>query len=95
MDRFAAGDFPQYGGDAFYCVHSHSDYIVPVVDWAIGEKVEPGRRGADMSLLGWLIMISAVGGTTCFFAWCISRVMGSPGSKDHAHSSTDVDLPDE
>ncbi|MEM9443775.1 MAG: hypothetical protein AAGA18_00350 [Verrucomicrobiota bacterium] len=48
-----------------------------------------------MSWLGWLIMISAVGGTTCFLGWCMARVMQSPKAKDHIHSPTDAELPNE
>ncbi|MEM1059396.1 MAG: hypothetical protein AAGK14_09125 [Verrucomicrobiota bacterium] len=41
-----------------------------------------------MNLGGWIIMIASVGGTTCFLAWCIYRVMRKPKHRE-LHSTLD------
>ncbi|MGF1679642.1 MAG: hypothetical protein ACFCUX_10670 [Candidatus Methylacidiphilales bacterium] len=42
-----------------------------------------------MSTLGWLIMITAVGGTTGFLLWCLVSVMRT--KEPHVHSPLDID----
>jgi hypothetical protein len=43
---------------------------------------------------GWIFMISALGSMTLLLAWCISRVLRSPGSAEHLHSPADIDTHD-
>jgi hypothetical protein len=47
-----------------------------------------------MSPGGWIAMVLAVGSTTAFFAWCLLRVLRTPGASEHIHSSSDLEPPD-
>jgi len=42
-----------------------------------------------MTVTGWIIMILAVGGMTALLGWCIYKVVATPGSTAHLHSSAD------
>lgn len=47
-----------------------------------------------MSPGGWLIMIVSVGSVTGLFAWCIYKVLVTPGESDHIHGF-EIETPDE
>lgn len=47
-----------------------------------------------MTLGGWIIMIGSVGSVTLFLAWCIYKVLATPGSETHLHSQADIDTHD-
>lgn len=47
-----------------------------------------------MTLGGWIMMLTAVGGVTGLLAWCIYKVMSTPGSTEHLHSQADIETPD-
>ena len=46
---------------------------------------------------GLITMVLSVGGTTGFFAWCIWRILRSPGQTDRLHGvlDTELDIEDE
>jgi hypothetical protein len=48
-----------------------------------------------MSTLGWIIMLGSVGASTLFFAWCLWRVLRTPGATEHIHSQADIEPPDQ
>ena len=43
---------------------------------------------------GLLIMITYVGGMTALLAWCIWKVISTPGASEHLHSQADIETPD-
>jgi hypothetical protein len=43
---------------------------------------------------GWIVMIVSVGGVTGLLAWCICKVVATPGSTEHLHSQADIETPD-
>lgn len=45
-----------------------------------------------MTHAGWIVMLLSVGGTTCFFAWCISRVLREPKSGEKMHGVLDTEM---
>ncbi|MCS7303579.1 MAG: hypothetical protein NZ602_00520 [Thermoguttaceae bacterium] len=47
-----------------------------------------------MTLGGWIIMTLSVGGVTALLAWCIYKVITTPGSTEHLHSQADIETPD-
>lgn len=47
-----------------------------------------------MTAGGWIMMIVSVGGMTSLLAWCIHRVLTTPGSTEHLHSQADIEPPD-
>lgn len=44
-----------------------------------------------MTPAGWIVMLLSVGGTTCFFGWCISRVLREPKSGEKMHGVLDTE----
>ncbi len=44
---------------------------------------------------GWIIMILAVGGMTGLLAWCVYKVVSTPGSSEHIHAQSDIDPHDQ
>jgi hypothetical protein len=48
----------------------------------------------DMTFGGWIVMTVAVGGMTSLLAWCIYKVITTPGSTEHLHSQADIETPD-
>jgi hypothetical protein len=44
-----------------------------------------------MNTGGWIIMALSVGGMTLLLAWCIFKVLSTPGSSGHLHSQLDID----
>jgi len=48
-----------------------------------------------MTLGGWIIMVLSVGFVTLLLAWCIWRVVATPGSTEHLHSQVDIDTHDQ
>lgn len=48
-----------------------------------------------MSAAGWTTLILAVGGATWLFAWCLWRVLRTPGATEHIHSPADIEPPDQ
>ena len=47
-----------------------------------------------MTIGGWLIMLLSVGGTTGLLAWCIHRVLTTPGATKKMHTEYDIDTHD-
>ncbi|MBN1396330.1 MAG: hypothetical protein JW959_15000 [Pirellulales bacterium] len=47
-----------------------------------------------MNLGGWIVMVLAVGGVTALLAWCIYKVIATPGSAERLHSTADIETPD-
>jgi hypothetical protein len=47
-----------------------------------------------MTIGGWIVMISLVGGMTGLTTWCITKVLRTPGSSEHLHTQADVEPPD-
>ncbi len=47
-----------------------------------------------MTLGGWIIMVLSVGGMTSLLAWCIYKVVTTPGATEHLHSQADIETPD-
>jgi hypothetical protein len=47
-----------------------------------------------MTTAGWIIMVLSVGGVTALFAWCLMKVVSTPGSTEHLHSQADIETPD-
>lgn len=47
-----------------------------------------------MSAAGWITMLAAIGGATMLFAWCLWRVLRTPGATEHLHSQADIDPED-
>ncbi len=44
-----------------------------------------------MTLGGWITMILSVGFVTGLLAWCLFKVMTTPGTSEHLHSQVDID----
>ena len=47
-----------------------------------------------MNAGGWTLMIVSVGCVTAAFAWCLWKVLSTPGSTEHIHSQVDIDPSD-
>lgn len=47
-----------------------------------------------MTTGGWIIMVLSVGFVTGLLAWCIWKVLTTPGSETHLHSQADIQTPD-
>jgi len=52
-----------------------------------------------MTLGGWIIMFISVGTVSGLFAWCLWKVLTTPGESEHMHGfgtekTPDVDQPD-
>lgn len=47
-----------------------------------------------MTLGGWIVMSLSVGGVTALLAWCVYKVLATPGSVEHLHSQADIEPPD-
>ncbi|NMC21025.1 MAG: hypothetical protein GYA33_11480 [Thermogutta sp.] len=43
---------------------------------------------------GWIVMILSVGGATALLAWCLYKVLSTPGSEQHLHGQVDMHTPD-
>lgn len=48
-----------------------------------------------MSLAGWITMLAAIGGATALFAWCLWKVLRTPGATEHIHAPPDIEPPDQ
>ncbi len=48
-----------------------------------------------MTTGGWIIMTLAVTGMTSLLAWCVYKVLSTPGSSQHMHAPTDIDPHDQ
>jgi di/tricarboxylate transporter len=50
----------------------------------------------DFSLTtgGWVIMVLSVGFVTLLLAWCIYKVVTTPGETEHLHTQADIEPPD-
>lgn len=44
-----------------------------------------------MTAAGWIIMTLAVTGITGLLAWCVYRVVSTPGSSERIHAQSDID----
>lgn len=44
-----------------------------------------------LTIPGWFVMIVSVGFVTLLLAWCIWKVLTTPGSSEHVHSPIDID----
>jgi hypothetical protein len=47
-----------------------------------------------MTAGGWVVMLLSVGGVTTLLAWCVYKVITTPGSTEHLHSQADIETPD-
>ncbi len=47
-----------------------------------------------MTLGGWIVMALSVGGVSLLLAWCVYKVVATPGSSAHLHSQADIETPD-
>lgn len=47
-----------------------------------------------MSLWGWIVMGLSVGSVSVLFAWCLYKVLSTPGETEHIHGF-DPDTPDQ
>lgn len=47
-----------------------------------------------MTPAGWFIMFTAIGSIIGLLAWCIYRVITTPGSTEHLHTQADIEPPD-
>jgi len=45
-----------------------------------------------MTVIGWIIMLLSVGGTSGFFFWCIRRVLRLPSKTNKLHGVLDTEL---
>ena len=43
-----------------------------------------------MTAGGWFMMIMSVGGITVLLAWCVYKVIATPGATGHVHSQADI-----
>lgn len=43
---------------------------------------------------GWVTMIVSVGFVSGLLAWCIYKVLTTPGASEHIHSQADIETPD-
>jgi len=48
-----------------------------------------------MTAGGWIMMCLAIGGMTGLLAWCVWKVISTPGSTEHLHSPADIDPEDD
>ncbi len=44
-----------------------------------------------MTIGGWVMMITIVGGMTGLMVWCVCRVIRAPGAAQKLHSQADID----
>jgi len=47
-----------------------------------------------MTAGGWIVMLLSVGFVTGLLAWCIYKVIATPGAEKHIHSQADIETPD-
>ncbi|MCE5302023.1 MAG: hypothetical protein LLF97_02810 [Planctomycetaceae bacterium] len=47
-----------------------------------------------MTCGGWIAMTIGVGGAMLLLAWCVYKVMATPGSTERLHSQADIETPD-
>lgn len=47
-----------------------------------------------MTIGGWIIMLLSVGGVTLLFAWCLYKVLSTPGETKKVHGF-EIETPDE
>ena len=47
-----------------------------------------------MNTGGWIIMSLAIGSVTYLLSWCIYKVVTTPDSTEHLHSTADIETPD-
>lgn len=47
-----------------------------------------------MTTAGWIVMLVAIGGMTSLLAWCVYKVVSTPGSTEHLHAPLDIDTRD-
>ena len=55
----------------------------------------PPEAGYGLSLGGWILMVLSVGFMTGLLAWCIYKVVSTPGSTQRVHSQADIEPPDQ
>lgn len=48
-----------------------------------------------MSPAGWITMLAAIGGATTLFAWCLCKVLRTPGATEHIHAPPEIEPPDQ
>jgi hypothetical protein len=44
-----------------------------------------------MSTGGWLVMLLSCLGVTAWLAWCLWKVLATPGASEHIHAPPDLD----
>lgn len=47
-----------------------------------------------MTVAGWIIMVSAIATIVSLLSFCIYKVLATPGSEEHLHSTADIHTPD-
>ena len=47
-----------------------------------------------MTTGGWIIMTLSVGFVTSLLAWCVWKVVNTPGSEEHIHDPAEIDTKD-
>ncbi len=47
-----------------------------------------------MTVMGWIVMVLAVGGITGLLVWCVHKVISTPGASEHVHGPVDIDTHD-
>ena len=47
-----------------------------------------------MTTVGWIIMVSSVGGVTALFAWSLYRVLVTAPPANKLHGIEDIETPD-
>ncbi|QQE11231.1 hypothetical protein JD969_17300 [Planctomycetota bacterium] len=53
------------------------------------------HASAPLTLIGWVIMIFALGGVSILLGWCIYKVVTVNHPEEHLHTQADITPPDE
>ena len=51
-------------------------------------------ESVGLTVGGWITMLLSVGFVTGLLAWCIYKVVTTPGETEHLHSQADIATPD-
>ena len=51
-------------------------------------------ESVGLTVGGWVTMLLSVGFVTGLLAWCIYKVLTTPGETEHLHSQVDIATPD-
>ena len=67
--------------------------IAPIV--TLAQQTPPPEAAYELTLGGWVLMIASVSFMTGLLAWCIYKVVSTPGSTERVHSQADIEPPDQ